>query len=302
MKNILAISIIITLFASILLASGCVEQDVTCNKPYILVGKDCCLDANDNSICDTDETVKQEEPKAPEVADTPIEPERVEEPVITGEAVNVPEEEPEEQERVNVICGDDDCDDSEIGRCFPDCPANIYGGDDPYADYEAPSCGDGECSGFEATTQTCPEDCDSTPDVEEGCHIAHSSSSQPDFEVWFEEDGARVTSYTDKIAGVDYTNFDLMVETLTASSLICDVTEYYNDEINEEFELQTFVDTSLGINPMNIIIEPKATEGTLQVKYRLTCYNFVEYSYKDTCDTIESRTKTATIPLYFIES
>ncbi|TKJ17034.1 hypothetical protein CEE44_00680 [Candidatus Woesearchaeota archaeon B3_Woes] len=28
---------------------------VTCNKPYILVGASCCLDNNDNSICDEDE-------------------------------------------------------------------------------------------------------------------------------------------------------------------------------------------------------------------------------------------------------
>ncbi|MFH0859889.1 MAG: hypothetical protein V1921_01680 [Candidatus Altiarchaeota archaeon] len=28
---------------------------VVCEKPYIRVGIDCCLDANDNSICDSDE-------------------------------------------------------------------------------------------------------------------------------------------------------------------------------------------------------------------------------------------------------
>ena len=33
-------------------------QQVTCNKPYILVGTSCCLDQNDNSICDVDETPK----------------------------------------------------------------------------------------------------------------------------------------------------------------------------------------------------------------------------------------------------
>ncbi|MFC1774975.1 hypothetical protein ACFLZN_01520 [Nanoarchaeota archaeon] len=31
---------------------------VTCNKPYIKVGKECCLDQNENSICDSDEVPK----------------------------------------------------------------------------------------------------------------------------------------------------------------------------------------------------------------------------------------------------
>lgn len=38
-----------------ILFSGCVDQKVVCNKPYIRVGSDCCLDSNDNSICDSDE-------------------------------------------------------------------------------------------------------------------------------------------------------------------------------------------------------------------------------------------------------
>jgi len=29
---------------------------LVCNKPYILVGADCCLDRDNNSICDVDET------------------------------------------------------------------------------------------------------------------------------------------------------------------------------------------------------------------------------------------------------
>ena len=38
-----------------LLISGCPQQ-ITCNKPYILVGTECCLDQNDNGICDRDES------------------------------------------------------------------------------------------------------------------------------------------------------------------------------------------------------------------------------------------------------
>ena len=42
----------------VLLLSGCTSKEVVCNKPYILVGTDCCLDQNDNFICDSDEESK----------------------------------------------------------------------------------------------------------------------------------------------------------------------------------------------------------------------------------------------------
>lgn len=38
----------------VLLLCGCIDQSTTCNKPYILVGKDCCLDENNDGICDKD--------------------------------------------------------------------------------------------------------------------------------------------------------------------------------------------------------------------------------------------------------
>ena len=43
-----------TILLSLFLISACTSQ-VSCNKPYILVGSSCCLDQNDNSICDNDE-------------------------------------------------------------------------------------------------------------------------------------------------------------------------------------------------------------------------------------------------------
>ena len=56
-------SLLTILLISVILVSGCTSQvssdnqpqQVTCNKPYILVGTSCCLDQNDNSICDKDE-------------------------------------------------------------------------------------------------------------------------------------------------------------------------------------------------------------------------------------------------------
>jgi hypothetical protein len=49
-----------------LIGVGC-SQKIVCNKPYILVGNSCCLDKDENLICDKDET--KEEPKKEEVVD-----------------------------------------------------------------------------------------------------------------------------------------------------------------------------------------------------------------------------------------
>src|SRR3989338_7170862 len=45
---VIIFSLIITLFLV-----GC--NQVTCDEPYIKVGTSCCLDQNDNNICDSDE-------------------------------------------------------------------------------------------------------------------------------------------------------------------------------------------------------------------------------------------------------
>ena len=55
--------LIIVLFLSInLILSGCsgvsgniIKDDIICNSPYLRVGSECCLDQNNNSICDKDE-------------------------------------------------------------------------------------------------------------------------------------------------------------------------------------------------------------------------------------------------------
>ena len=62
-KLTLPIQIIVSVFCTILifilLFSGGGTKAVTCNKPYILVGTDCCLDQNNNSICDKDENIQE---------------------------------------------------------------------------------------------------------------------------------------------------------------------------------------------------------------------------------------------------
>ena len=64
--------------ALIVLLASCssAPEQVVCNKPYIQVGSQCCLDQNDNSICDSDETVidaQPEEENTEEVAENPVE-------------------------------------------------------------------------------------------------------------------------------------------------------------------------------------------------------------------------------------
>jgi len=54
MKNWVMVSLIVASFFLVIGASGCASTP-TCNPPYILVGTSCCLDQNDNSICDKDE-------------------------------------------------------------------------------------------------------------------------------------------------------------------------------------------------------------------------------------------------------
>jgi len=79
-----------TLFAlliiSALLLSGCkggiTGGAVVCNRPYILVGVECCLDQNDNLVCDKDESEPEAEPVEPPKADlTPVVEVKTEEPV-----------------------------------------------------------------------------------------------------------------------------------------------------------------------------------------------------------------------------
>ena len=58
-RNLGILALLAVLVIGVVLISGCIEglqeEEVTCNKPYIKVGNDCCLDMNDNGICDKDE-------------------------------------------------------------------------------------------------------------------------------------------------------------------------------------------------------------------------------------------------------
>ena len=39
----------------VLAVSGCTQQQVTCDPPYMVKGSNCCLDQDSNNICDSDE-------------------------------------------------------------------------------------------------------------------------------------------------------------------------------------------------------------------------------------------------------
>ena len=55
MFDINKIIIIILIFTVIVISACSQNQQTVCNKPYILVGNSCCLDKNNNSVCDKDE-------------------------------------------------------------------------------------------------------------------------------------------------------------------------------------------------------------------------------------------------------
>lgn len=67
--------IVIILVLLLLIITACSKsQEVICNKPYLLVGKDCCLDQNNNNVCDKDETSAKPQTSSPAAPSSTIEP------------------------------------------------------------------------------------------------------------------------------------------------------------------------------------------------------------------------------------
>jgi len=54
------------------------SENVVCNAPYIRFGPSCCLDANANGICDTDERGSDNQPSAPDVSESSLPVEDIE--------------------------------------------------------------------------------------------------------------------------------------------------------------------------------------------------------------------------------
>lgn len=124
----------------LLLISGC-SQEIACNKPYIKIGSECCLDSDDNTVCDKDEQVKEE---------------------------IKPEKEEQVEQKAQPYCGDGSCgSDEDCDNCEDDCGCSS----DQFCDYdiedkiylcvegETPTmCGDGTCDPGESCSN-CKDDC-----------------------------------------------------------------------------------------------------------------------------------------------
>ncbi|MEM4244938.1 MAG: hypothetical protein QW404_00490 [Candidatus Nanoarchaeia archaeon] len=82
---------VLMIFVATLFVQGCEKQlqppKVVCNKPYILVGGSCCLDNNDNGVCDVDEKKAEETPIIPE--EKPVEETRTEFKLVRGDKLTV---------------------------------------------------------------------------------------------------------------------------------------------------------------------------------------------------------------------
>lgn len=85
-KTTLMITVLSLLVVAVLIISGfpggITGGTITCNTPYLLVGTECCLDSNDNKICDKDET----EPDA-----EPVEQQKEEVTAITEQTTEIPQ-------------------------------------------------------------------------------------------------------------------------------------------------------------------------------------------------------------------
>jgi beta propeller repeat protein len=160
------------IFGIFLFLSGCVGP-IECNKPYIVVGNECCLDKNDNAICDTDETMPANQTGNITGNQTGNETQVTEN--ITPDTVNGTQETgnatplcnpPYYEYKIGDCCLDTDsnliCDKDEIAP-----PANQTGNGQAETGNESEGgiyimptayCGDDTCNSNE-TSSTCCKDC-----------------------------------------------------------------------------------------------------------------------------------------------
>lgn len=95
MKKTTIITTALLLIAVLILSgckSGATGGAVVCSKPYLLVGNDCCLDKNDNQVCDKDEVTEELKPEPVDVVEEPTKELPAEEPKI-GAPKELPAEE-----------------------------------------------------------------------------------------------------------------------------------------------------------------------------------------------------------------
>jgi len=172
--------------------SGCLGQP-TCNKPYILVGTDCCLDSNNNSICDNDETQigQHNQTEEQNLSQQQVQNQTAQQNISAQQNQSVQQNqttqnqtaqnqttENQTQETGNTtlettsVCGDGSCDASESSSCCSDCgcaagqtcvnnSCSAFQGfkQIPQIDFKLIQfCGDGVCNNNE-NSSTCCDDC-----------------------------------------------------------------------------------------------------------------------------------------------
>lgn len=75
--------LVISLFILVLVSSGCIQEEIKCDPPYIRHADSCCLDVNNNKICDKDEGIIKNASQQPNQTSNQTSPEKE----TTGEAI-----------------------------------------------------------------------------------------------------------------------------------------------------------------------------------------------------------------------
>ncbi len=93
------------------------DKPVICNKPYIRVGTGCCLDRNDNKICDNDESVTPTIPETTTNTSLPLTPDiAVVSRVIDGDTIELKTGERVRLLGINAPERDEPCSQEATGR------------------------------------------------------------------------------------------------------------------------------------------------------------------------------------------
>jgi beta propeller repeat protein len=125
-------------FAFILISGCTMDEAVVCNPPYMRLGIECCLDQNNNTICDVDEGLITPEENITELSC-----------VTEGNTIPVIAEPPECCAGLELI---------------PPKETQIVG----ISGYCTANCGDGVCNSATESELNCPEDCEEEYCVPEG--------------------------------------------------------------------------------------------------------------------------------------
>ena len=176
-RSIISFIISASVLFIILILAGCAEQaqpQLVCNTPYILVGTSCCLDTNDNSICDSDE------PAVEPVSDVTLPDVVPDAGIAAGEAADE--------------AGSEETTSSEERTSADSTQINVRGETSTEKTY--PGCGDGTCRVNE-NCNTCSKDCGCTGSaicqqfVNTSYSCTKTVASSDDFRTWLADSAGK---------------------------------------------------------------------------------------------------------------